>query len=337
MEEGAESIRLTSLLRRSTLYREGSRHLIRNDEALPPSRDYLTDRQANEAISIMNRTIHSGKNFYMHLWFDAPHSPWEIIHPFEKLYNSKTKQPVDITLTRSAQRFPYLTMISSMDAAIGRIRRALVDLGIANNTLVVFLSDNGPENGVGSSHPFRGRKRSVHEGGLRVPSIWEWPGKIPAGEQRSFFAVSTDLFPTLVHAAEIADWRYVSNLTDGISLLPLLAPDLNIGTPDNYVIRSANSEELLKILPNRYVTRKPDSRDELQRQLAGWGHGLYNGKTLRRATNERLVTWYNAIVGETFAGRQYGYKYIVTAHGKFRCLSHHTYKRVMIFAYALHR
>jgi arylsulfatase A-like enzyme len=119
----------------------------------------------------------------------------------------------------------YRTMVSAMDRSIGRVLRKLQDLGIEENTLVVFTSDNGPEDAMGigntgSALPYKGCKRYLYEGGLRVPTIWQWVGHIPAGGNISTFGVSTDLVPTFLHAAGVAQ---PSNLyLDGVSLLPVL-------------------------------------------------------------------------------------------------------------------
>src|SRR5437667_12766867 len=100
-----------------------------------------------------------------------------------------------------------------MDKQIGRLLKALDDLGLAEKTLVLFSSDNGPEDihvnnaghsGVGSAGPFRGRKRSLYEGGIRVPGIIRWPAKVPAGriDETSVVAVC-DWLPIVCRLAGI--------------------------------------------------------------------------------------------------------------------------------------
>src|SRR6185436_10911777 len=84
----------------------------------------------------------------------------------------------------------YYASVTDLDQQIGRVLKCLAELGLARNTLVLFSSDNGPEDieiysvnhsGVGSTGPFRGRKRSLYEGGVRLPLLVRWPGKTPAG------------------------------------------------------------------------------------------------------------------------------------------------------------
>ncbi|NUN97437.1 MAG: sulfatase-like hydrolase/transferase, partial [Candidatus Omnitrophica bacterium] len=107
----------------------------------------------------------------------------------------------------------YYGAATDADRQIGRILAKLDELGLAENTVVVFSSDNGPEDititnashsGVGSPGPFRGRKRSLYEGGVRVPFIVRWPGKVPAGRVDNASVVSgVDLLPTFCALAGV--------------------------------------------------------------------------------------------------------------------------------------
>jgi hypothetical protein len=90
-------------------------------------------------------------------------------------------------------------------------------MGIEKNTLVAFLSDNGPEDFVGTTSGYRGNKRHIYEGGIRVPAIFQWIGTIPGGKNSSSFVISTDLFPTFVDAANLKMPTKVK--VDGMSIL----------------------------------------------------------------------------------------------------------------------
>lgn len=274
MEEGQGSKRLTDLVRYG-LYHEGAKYLIHNDQPLNPSEEILTDRQAKEAIRLITESVKKGEKFYMHLWFDAPHMPIELIEEFAPMYEEYKSSRSNITSTE----LKYKTMISSMDAAIGRIRKALVDLNIAKDTLIVFLSDNGPENIAGSAGPFRGRKRSLNEGGIRVPCIWQWEGKILPHTTTSNFAVSTDLLPTFLEAAGIPHPPQLR--LDGQSLLPTLLMDRST---------SPNSPT------PRLMQLTPDGPGN------SWG-------------DERLVTWYAEISGRSGAAWSNGHKYVFDPNG----------------------
>lgn len=111
-------------------------------------------------------------------------------------------------------------MISNMDENIGKVLDLVDSLGIGDRTLIVFTSDNGPENGAGNSGPFKGRKRLLGEGGIRVPAIVRWKGHVKAGSTSDKFVLTTDLFPTFTHAAKIKMPSHIR--IDGVSVLPML-------------------------------------------------------------------------------------------------------------------
>jgi arylsulfatase A len=117
--------------------------------------------------------------------------------------------------------------ITQIDHAFGNLMKALDELGLTDNTFVFFTSDNGPEgNGVkgrtrGSTGGLRERKRSSHEGGIRVPGIARWPGKIPAGKENQTPVIGSDLFSTIL---EIMDIPLPDDRTiDGVNIMPLFS------------------------------------------------------------------------------------------------------------------
>lgn len=126
--------------------------------------------------------------------FRTMSSPWEPIAPFyshyEKIYGASIKGK-------------YASMIANMDMNIGRLLACVDSLGIAENTLIMFTSDNGPENDAGSAGGFKGQKRLLAEGGIRVPFIAQWKGRIQAGAISDKFAITTDIFPTFLNAAKV--------------------------------------------------------------------------------------------------------------------------------------
>lgn len=217
--DGPGAPRQNELQITDTLYSQGCAHLIRND--VPIGREggsgseLLSDCEARHAIRIMNESVNARKPFYVHLWFHAPHGPWEYIPEFGSMYQGGN----------SGNQFSkYRTMVSAMDRSVGTVLTAVKDLGIERNTLIVFISDNGPEDNAGGTAGFKGNKRHIYEGGIRVPSIWQWVGTIPKGKAVSSFGVTTDLYPTFLHAANLK--APVTSRLDGISLLPELIPGL---------------------------------------------------------------------------------------------------------------
>jgi N-acetylgalactosamine-6-sulfatase len=146
--------------------------------------------------------------FYAQLWMLLTHAPLaptaEQLEPFAK------QQPGPHVPWPGAQQI-YNASLRNLDAEIGRLMAELEKDGLDKNTMVVFSADNGPEDihiqnashaAFGSPGPFRGRKRSLYEGGVRVPGIFRWPGQIPAGRVDTRSIVSgVDLFPTVAAMA----------------------------------------------------------------------------------------------------------------------------------------
>jgi arylsulfatase A-like enzyme len=114
----------------------------------------------------------------------------------------------------------YAAMIEAMDTAIGRVLAKLDELDLAEETLVIFTSDNGAYGGVTDLSPLRGAKGHLHEGGIRVPLVIRWPGQIEAGTLCSDPVISMDFFPTILEVAGLD--LAPSFPLDGESLLPLL-------------------------------------------------------------------------------------------------------------------
>jgi len=158
------------------------------------------------------RFIRANKDrpFYVNLWTLLPHAPLnpteEQMKPYDRLSWGQGVQQ------KSAETI-YYASVSDVDTQVGRLLEELDKLGLAEKTLVVFSSDNGPEDihitnaghsGVGSAGPFRGRKRSLYEGGIRVPFIVRWPGRVPAGRVDDTSVVAgVDFLPTVCKLAGI--------------------------------------------------------------------------------------------------------------------------------------
>ncbi len=154
--------------------------------------------------SIRFITEHKGGPFYVNAWMLVPHAP---LNPTdEQMAPYAAFQPEKNIQHKSAAQI-YFGSVTDMDQQIGRLFKALDDLGLSENTLVLFSSDNGPEDihikgaghsGVGTTGPFRGRKRSLYDGGVRMPGIIRWPGKVPAGKINDTSVVSgIDWLPSI--------------------------------------------------------------------------------------------------------------------------------------------
>lgn len=168
----------------------------------------------DRAIPFIEKSIDEGKPFLATIWFHAPHEPLVAGPEYLAKYPGLPEQ----------QKHLY-GCITAMDEQIGRLKTFLSDKGIAENTILFFCSDNGPADGlarkgIASAGPFRGHKHQMWEGGLRVPSVIEWPGHIEAGQTTDYQACTSDYFPTILEMLNIPIPGKVP--LDGVSLLPML-------------------------------------------------------------------------------------------------------------------
>ncbi len=188
-------------------------------------KQYSHDQIALKSLEFIRK--HSKGPFFLYLAFTIPHA--ELMVPEDSMRPYMGRFPeIPYTGTHYGSqpnpRAAYAGMVSRMDRDIGRIRDLLAELCIERDTLIMFSSDNGPhqEGGndpsfFGSSGPFRGIKRDLYEGGLRVPLICCWPGMIQEGTVTDHVSAFWDLLPTI---CELSGQRPVT--TDGISFVPAL-------------------------------------------------------------------------------------------------------------------
>jgi arylsulfatase A-like enzyme len=170
---------------------------------------------AREAVTFLEKHLAGGKPMFAVIWYGTPHSP------FKALPEDRT--PFSGLDENSANHYGELV---AMDRSIGTLRKSLREMGIAENTLLVFCSDNGGLPGIipETVGGLRGNKGSVYEGGLRVPGIIEWPAVVQP-RVTNYPACTMDLFPTVADILGLPDDVFVQPL-DGISLKPLLSSEL---------------------------------------------------------------------------------------------------------------
>ena len=149
--------------------------------------EYLPERLADEAIAFIRQ--HRSGPFFLNWWPFSVHYPMQAREKVIAKYRARgdIEDPV------------YAAMIEDMDTAIGRFLKALDEAGLRDNTLVIFKSDNGGYNG--DNRPLRGLKGMLYEGGIRVPWIIRWPGKVKPGAPNSTPVISMDCYPTPLEAA----------------------------------------------------------------------------------------------------------------------------------------
>ncbi|QDU37851.1 Arylsulfatase [Maioricimonas rarisocia] len=173
------------------------------------SRQYLTDRLTDEAVRFLKQ-YDRDQPFMLSLWYYNVHGPHQGREDLVTRFRQKGL---------TGKQAHYAAMVKSVDESVGRIRQVLAEQKLAENTVIVFLSDQG---GYFENPPFRGGKRvdTLCEGGARVPFLVYWPGITEQGGKNRSIVQSTDLFPTLVEIAG-GDPAAHDHL-DGISLLPTI-------------------------------------------------------------------------------------------------------------------
>ncbi len=173
--------------------------------------EYLTDRLGSEAAKFIE--AHKDKPFFLYLTHYAVHTP---IQAKPELTSKYQKKPTVDQQTNAK----YAAMIESMDDSVGTVLETLDRLKLADNTIVVFYSDNGGHAGATSNAPLRGSKGMLYEGGIRVPMAVRWPGVAKAGSVCEEPVIGIDLYPTLLEATKTK--RPAKAQLDGTSLVPLL-------------------------------------------------------------------------------------------------------------------
>jgi arylsulfatase A-like enzyme len=177
--------------------------------------------------------------FFLHLSHYAVHSPWEDDKRFRGHYDDIGMTPLQATLA---------SMIEGMDKSLGDVLDALDRLGLAEDTVVLFLSDNGSPSQCPRNLPLRGHKLSPYEGGVRVPLLARWPGVTTPGASVDAPVVVEDVFPTILEAAGV-DWRgRTAQAVDGVSFAALLRGDQPA---------AAESRALVWHYPHNYSGQQP--------------------------------------------------------------------------------
>lgn len=203
------------------------------------------DEVVDQSIDML-RKRNSKDPFFIEICTREPHTPLTPPEKYMKMYDNervreleqfiqygRVLRPSYIDKNASELARYYYGTVTQLDQAFGRLMKTLEDLGLHENTLVIFTSDNGPEHPVladarrdrswGSPGEFRGMKRFMYEGGHRVVGIMRWPGVIAAGEQSDQLISSVDLFPTICDVVDVP--LPGDRVFDGISIFPVLRGD----------------------------------------------------------------------------------------------------------------
>lgn len=283
----------------------GQPDLWDGDEAVSMA-GYLTDLLGDRAVATINEYAGAGRPFLLSLHFNAPHWPW--LAPGDTAESQRLRGGNLRHWDGGTQR-TYARMVGAMDLQVGRVLQALDANAIADDTIVIFTSDNGGER-FSATWPFTGIKTELLEGGLRVPALVCWPAAIPAGRTSAQVMITMDWFATLLDAAGAAPDP--GHPPDGISLLPQLTGDAAPQARKLFFRYKTNAQravrdgdfKYLKIRDNTYlfnVVEDPRERANLKdrmpdlfaRLIAEW-----------EAWNAKMLPEIPDSFGETFTAAQ---------------------------------
>lgn len=183
---------------------------IRRGDTPVEEKEYLTEAITREAVAFIDR--HKAKPFFLYVPYNAVHTPMQAPAKYVERFADE----------KNPRRKMMLAMLSALDDGVGQILSKLREAGVEEDTLVVFFTDNGGPTPSNSSinTPLRGVKATVWEGGIRVPFMMQWKGRIPEARVIDHPVITLDLFPTILAAAG-AEARKDLKL-DGVNLLPWL-------------------------------------------------------------------------------------------------------------------
>jgi arylsulfatase A len=196
---------------------ENPSNFVRNGTPVGALSGYSAPLVVAEAVSWLEEERDANKPFFLSVWTHEPHYPIKSDQKFKALYASLSDEV----------QIEHHANVTQMDHAFGELMKALETRGLRENTVVFFTSDNGPEGdgvksaGRGSQGGLRGRKRDLHEGGIRVPGLARWPGHIPPGSVSEVAVIGSDLFPTFLAAAGVK--APADRVIDGIDVTEVLS------------------------------------------------------------------------------------------------------------------
>ena len=172
-------------------------------------KEYLTNAFTREAVSFIEK--HKQHPFFLYVPFNAIHSPMQALEPYLNRF----------TRIEDLHRRIFAAMLAALDEGVGRILAKLRESGLEDNTLIFFLSDNGGPTAelTSNNKPLRGGKGQLFEGGIRIPFMVQWKGRLRPGQIRNDPVISLDIFATAAAAAGATTGRAV----DGVDLMPYLA------------------------------------------------------------------------------------------------------------------
>jgi len=225
---------------------------------LDPNADYLTKRITERTVQFIED--HKEDPFFIYVPHPIPHNPLHVSPDFLKTVSDSIRSLLnkeDGSIDYQVRNNLYPQAISEIDWSVGQIMAALQKHGLDDHTLVLFTTDNGPGPLMASAGPLRGRKGSTFEGGMRVPAVVWWPGKIEAGTESSELLTTMDLLPTFARlaGAELPMDRVI----DGKDIWPVLSGQATAASPhERFYYFSINDLRAVRSGPWKYHQRLVD-------------------------------------------------------------------------------
>ena len=205
---------------------------IRSDGTFVKTKGYCTDVFFDAAIDWIDTCRKADKPFFCYVTPNAPHGPLDCPAGSDTPYLAKLEAAGVKDPRQRADIAKFYGMIENIDTNMGRLLRKLDEWGLANDTLVVFTTDNGTATGAPVFNAgMRGTKATAYRGGTRVPSLWRWPGTLPAGVDVPAVTAHIDVLPTLGELAGVEIPAGIAAKVEGRSLVPLLR-DAKASWPD---------------------------------------------------------------------------------------------------------
>lgn len=224
----------------------------------------LTDALTLESIDAMDQALSNNKPFYLYMAHYTVHVPLEPHHPYYKKYK-------ELGLDEREAR--YASMVEGMDHSLGQLMDYLDKKGIADNTIILFMSDNGglsahARGGEPNTHnwPLKSGKGSAYEGGIRVPMLVSWPKTVKPGSKSIEPLLIEDFFPSILEMAGFQEYHTIQKI-DGVSFLPALKSENQTNSSDR---------SLIWHYPNKW---------------GGIGPGIGTTSTIRKG-DWKLIYWY---------------------------------------------
>ena len=185
--------------------------------------DYLTDELSDAAVEYIKKQADNNQHFMLYLAYNAPHTPLQATEKYLSRFPNITDK----------RRKTYAAMVSAVDDGVGRVLKTIEEKGLDENTIIVFLSDNGGANNNASDNgPLRGMKGDLFEGGVRVPFAIRWKGIIPEGKSYEKPVSSLDIMATIVAQTDVK--ISAERPLDGVDLMPYLTGN-DKGSPHDYL------------------------------------------------------------------------------------------------------